>query len=308
MVIKKILSYVVILVALIGCYTSYAEAAFAPENKISLSEPQSTVSLACSSVTAEPLKTVELQQTFIDNFSGETLSPTLWQTYYYDDAKKFSGRTLSGNSEKEIYVDPNFSGKGFEPLGLNPFRLEKGIMSIIAKRTPPELKFKLYDMPFTSGVISSQASFKQTYGYFEIYARLPRGKALWPAFWLVEAGQWPPEIDVFEVMDSTHPDHVVMTTHWKNNGTGNHKMSACGVNVSTADSEFHAYGVLWTPVRIVYYVDRKPVVQIATPPGLNQPMHLLANLAIEKNADASTPSSASYDIDWITAYQLPEGN
>ena len=49
------------------------------------------------------------------------------------------------------------------------------------------------------GQITTAQTWSQTYGYFEIEARMPRGKGRWPAFWLTFAGQgWPPEIDVVE--------------------------------------------------------------------------------------------------------------
>ena len=46
------------------------------------------------------------------------------------------------------------------------------------------------------GLISSVHNFR--YGTFEIEAKLPRGKGLWPAFWLAPWNKWPPEIDVLE--------------------------------------------------------------------------------------------------------------
>lgn len=46
------------------------------------------------------------------------------------------------------------------------------------------------------GLISSVKDFG--YGIFEIKAKLPTGKKLWPAFWMWGADSWPPEIDIFE--------------------------------------------------------------------------------------------------------------
>lgn len=49
------------------------------------------------------------------------------------------------------------------------------------------------------GQITTAETWSQTYGYFEIEARMPRGKGRWPAFWMTFAGKgWPPEIDVVE--------------------------------------------------------------------------------------------------------------
>lgn len=52
---------------------------------------------------------------------------------------------------------------------------------------------------YGTGEITTAHTWSQTYGYFEIEARIPRGRGRWPAFWLTYAGLgWPPEIDFFE--------------------------------------------------------------------------------------------------------------
>ncbi len=52
---------------------------------------------------------------------------------------------------------------------------------------------------YATARISTSETWAQTYGYFEIEARMPRGRGRWPGFWTTFAGQgWPPEIDVLE--------------------------------------------------------------------------------------------------------------
>jgi beta-glucanase (GH16 family) len=205
-------------------------------------------------------------------------------------------------------VDPSYRGTAPQPLGLNPFRVNGGVLSIVAQRTPPEFRPFLYDFEFTSGVLTTRASLVQRYGYFEMRARIPAGKALWPAFWLLPADKsWPPEIDILEVVGQ-QPDLMVTTTHWVG-ADGKHQSSGCRTRVADAATSFHLFGVLWTPERIVWYIDRDPVAQLTTPAGLDKPMYLLLNLAVGGKmvgpADDLTPIPASFEVDWVAAYTLP---
>ena len=65
-------------------------------------------------------------------------------------------------------------------------------------------EFTVNDKKITSnygvGLISNTTKFD--YGYFEIEAKLPTGKNLWPAFWMWSFDSWPPEIDIFEAYSS----------------------------------------------------------------------------------------------------------
>ena len=166
--------------------------------------------------------------------------------------------------------------------------------------TPPELRPLLKNYAYMSGVITTQPSFSQTYGYFEMRAKLPRGKGLWPAFWLLPLDQsWPPEIDVMESIGD--PSQVYVTTHSKTT-------KAPGFEPKIAPDEFHTFAVSWDASDVIWYIDGKEVGRHATPADMHKPMFMLANLAVGGNwpgrPDASTRFPATYEIDYIRAYRF----
>lgn len=69
-----------------------------------------------------------------------------------------------------------------------------GYLHLTSRYNPK--KFGSFDRPMACGLISSVNEFE--YGTFEIYAKLPSGKYLWPAFWAYSCLTWPPEVDMFE--------------------------------------------------------------------------------------------------------------
>jgi beta-glucanase (GH16 family) len=101
------------------------------------------------------------------------------------------------------------------------------------------------------------------WGYYEIRCELPKGRDMWPAFWLYgESNGTNNEIDVFEFWNE---ENVLggfsqkkqariqhMTTHY------NKRMSGAGTKLPFDGSEgMHTYGVLWTENAIVWYTDGK---------------------------------------------------
>ena len=58
--------------------------------------------------------------------------------------------------------------------------------------------FREFDLTSIVGIGLVSCTEKFGHGVFEIEAKLPRGKHLWPAFWMWSWDSWPPEIDVFE--------------------------------------------------------------------------------------------------------------
>jgi len=307
-------------IGILTCSCQPHKTDFVVSQSLFLSVSQSAYSPICSTLPRLATKNnVNLNLVFFDDF--DELNLNRWSPHYdagYDNKSHrwlgydlVSKRTLQGNHEQQIYVDSDYKGSSPKSLGLNPFIIENGILSIVAQKTPPQMKKFLYQYEFISGLLTSRQSFSQLYGYFEIRARIPSGKALWPAFWLLPVDKsWPPELDIIEVVGQ-QPDLIVSTAHWAN-AAGEHKYSGCRTKLPDANRDFHLYGALWTARRITYFIDRVAVAEIATPSGMNKPMYLIINLAVGGNmvgyADVNTPLPAKYDIDWVASYRISTKN
>jgi beta-glucanase (GH16 family) len=265
-----------------------------------------------------------LHRTFHDDFDAHPLSTGRWVPHYaggaaWPEARYWGGdgsdfkRKTSANGEQQIYVDPRYGGRSTTPLGLDPFKVSDGVLSIVARRTPADLKPVLFNNEYTSGILTTQGTFSQKYGYFEMRAKIPIGRGVWPAFWmLADDGGWPPEIDVMEGRGE-RPGDLVMTTHWR---IPSGRIESCGFDFALPDAatEFHDYGVLWMQDRIIYYIDRKPVSDIKVPIGFNDPMYMIVNLAMGSKdfggvgfVDGESPVTVDFEIDRISVYQIDVG-
>jgi beta-glucanase (GH16 family) len=263
-----------------------------------------------------------LRRTFHDDFDEHPLASGKWVPHYaggaaWPDARYWGGdgsdvkRKDAWNGEQQIYVDPRYRGRSNAPLGLDPFKIRDGVLSIVARRTPPELKDVLFDNEYISGILTTQGSFSQKYGYFEIRSKIPVGTGVWPAFWLLaDDGGWPPEIDALEGRGQ-QPGDLVMTTLWRIPATG--RIESCGFDFTQSDAAaaFHDYGVLWLKDRIIYFIDRKPVSDIRVPIGFDDPMYMIVNLAMGAKyfkgvgfVDGQSPNVVEFEIDRISVYQI----
>ena len=292
---------------------------------LSLMAPNDPVSEQCRRIDPSEARSfvpVSLHLTFHDDFDEHPLADGKWASHYaggaaWPEAQYWGGdgsdfkRKTSYNGEQQIYVDPRYAGRSTTPLGLDPFKVKDGILSIVASRTPPELKAVLFNNEYVSGILTSQSSFSQKYGYFEIRSKIPIGTGVWPAFWLLaNDGGWPPEIDVMEGRGQ-EPGDLVMTTHWRIPATG--FVQSCGMDFQRPDAaiNFHDYGVLWQPDRIIYMIDRQPVSEIKVPVGFDDPMYMIINLAMgAKNfqgvgfVDGKSPNTVAFEIDRVSVYQI----
>lgn len=157
-----------------------------------------------------------------------------------------------------------------------------------------------------------------TYGYFEARLKLPVGKGTWPAFWMLPKDQnkWPDdgEIDIMEEV-GVRPNWTSSAIHSKAyyHSIKTHKTGE--QYVPTAESDFHVYGLEWTPDYIMGFVDGKAHFIFRNDKMNNKdtwpfdkPFYLKLNLAwggdwggMNGVDDGALP--ATYEIDYVRVYQ-----
>ena len=237
---------------------------------------------------------------FHDDFNGNALDTTKWTTCYFN-FKVGDNSCDHDQGEMELYQPDNVS-------------VSNGVLTLSAqKQTVNASNGQTYN--YTSGMIttgpttanSNDTRFSFTYGYMEMRAKVPGGQGLWPAFWTLPADlNWPPEIDVFEIIGGS-PNVINMHYHYPN-GTDNGGDNGKEWTGPDFSAGWHTFGVDWEPNAITWCVDG---VERSTYTDINnitsKPMFLLANLAVggswPGSPDASTQFPALYQIDYIRVWQ-----
>jgi len=114
---------------------------------------------------------------------------------------------------------------------------------------------------YSSARLTTQNKKTFKFGRIDIRAKLPVGKGIWPALWMLGANittvNWPEcgEIDIMELV-GTYPGRVSGTMHWKN-ADGTHGSKGSSYNLPSGDfsQQFHVYSIIWAQDVIKWYVD-----------------------------------------------------
>ena len=269
----------------------------------------------CESKAAEETKVVEEDTSAIqlegynllwhDEFEGDTLNEDIWTREVRE-----VGWT---NNELQAYVDSED----------NVF-VKDGNLILKALDSG--------DGTYTSGKVNSQNKADFTYGKVVARAKVPEGKGLWPAIWMMPQdeehyGQWPKcgEIDIMEVLG----DNVAKTYSTIHYGEPHAEQQGTYVisNVlkdGTFASDFHDYSVEWEPGEMRFYVDDIEVLTVNDwftavqgeddkpyPAPFDQPFFVQMNLAVGGNwpgdPDENTDfEKAEFAIDYVRVYQKDE--
>lgn len=171
---------------------------------------------------------------------------------------------------------------------------------------------------FFNRTIDSDRKFQQRYGFFEIEAKLPIGKGVWPGFWVFnhDLPAYPskrPEIDILEAYPGGGPNsgwgdgnfHPVAyaSTVWIDAGVLGGTKTLTTTDLS---ADFHTYGMDWQPSSITFYFDGKPFYSVTK--SMPDPMYVLFSLwygSASGIPDTTTPtgSTNSLVINYVRVWQ-----
>jgi beta-glucanase (GH16 family) len=192
-----------------------------------------------------------------------------------------------------------------------------------------------YTTQYTSGTVNGYGKFSQTYGMFEVRAKVPSTtvKGLQETLWMwpvnqVKYGLWPAsgEIDLAEFYSQyqgwnipyLHYDVQQSTVSWATNTNVYTALPSPsnqpGMTCTFKPTDFNTYTVLWQPGRITLQVNHQNCIvdnyaasNVAGPAPFDQPffMALTQALGIGSNAfvAGTTPLPATTEVDYVRIWK-----
>ncbi|MDD5765338.1 MAG: glycoside hydrolase family 16 protein [Candidatus Marinimicrobia bacterium] len=261
-----------------------------------------SVAIAASSFGEKPPIRSGWKLIWQDEFNGKVIDPTKWNILLREQSK---------HTELQYYVP-------------DEVYIENGCLRIRSRVRDYGSKHH------TSGRLDTEGKFAPVYGRFEIRAKLPGGKGLWPAHWLypqnrdwamerlmedaVADGQerlipeerpWYSEIDIMEFLG--HERNIVYgTLHYCSYDGQRQSTSGTWRGNCDYSKDFHIYALEWEPDSIRWYIDDQ-LIHTSTVGIPHTPHYLILNTAIggswPGNPDSTTVFPQYHDIDYVRVYQ-----
>jgi len=220
-----------------------------------------------------PMQTPATRPTFADEFAARSIDGSKWR---FDTSRNAAGWY---NNERQYY-----SARRSENA-----RVSGGSLVIEARRERLS-KARYGDwggQQYSSARLVSRKTLG--YGYYEVRARLPCGRGLWPAIWLLPPdGRWPDagEIDIMEMV-GWDPNVIHATLHSAAFNHAKGTQRGAQRRVPTSCTAFHLYQLDWRPEGITIGIDGRGFMQVANDrPGdraawpFDRPYNLILNLAV----------------------------
>jgi beta-glucanase (GH16 family) len=207
-----------------------------------------------------------------------------------------------GNNELQYYTDR-----------AENLRMEDGVMVIEAR------KENYLGDAYTSARINSAGKVSVKYGKIEARLKLPYGKGIWPAFWMlgenISPVGWPScgEIDIMEMVGGAAGDRTTYSTlHWGPVTGGSHPSNGSNYAMPSGRfaDDFHIFTTEWDNKSLKTYFDGILYYSIDLTPASMAAFHknffIILNLAVGGNwpgaPDATTIFPQKYYIDYVRLY------
>ncbi len=191
-------------------------------------------------------------------------------------------------------------------------RIKNGILIITA------IKENYGGMNYTSARLKTQGKASWKYGKIEARIKLPYGKGIWPAFWMLgnkfSAVGWPAcgEIDIMEMVGGTKGDNTIHgAVHWDENGHAS-DVGKTSLSSGIFADDFHVFSIEWDSQTIKWFLDGQQYLAIDITPQALSEFHneffIILNLAVGGNwpgsPDSITVFPQTMEVDYVRIYSL----
>lgn len=177
--------------------------------------------------------------------------------------------------------------------------------------------------PFVDRTIDTDNKYYQQGGYFEIDAKLPRGRGCWPAFWLLgHPDDRRPEIDIMEAYPgggttsswgdaNLNAVNYAVTTWHTNGAQAGFTMMDWFMPSQNLSASFHKYAVEWDSQGCTYYFDGQQLGPKHLSTRIWLPLYILLDLWFGGPSGVpnttETPqgkANNSYEVRYVRAWQF----
>jgi len=156
-------------------------------------------------------------------------------------------------------------------------------------------------------LITTAHAFRHRYGYWEARVKIPvdAGPGLWPAFWTLAVGKWPPEMDICEVWTSSSKSHQGMCYR---PAPGAKEKWDHTTSLAPLPRGWTTFGMEWGPGYQIYNVDGKVTHRIFGEHVTDDEHYILLNSGVESHepptADTIFPNA--FEVDYVRVYERPD--
>jgi beta-glucanase (GH16 family) len=246
--------------------------------------------------------------------AGNLVAAENWKLVWSDEFN-YEGMPDTNKWGYEEGFVRNHESQYYTRARLENARVENGNLVIECRKehyTPPNHA----PVDYTAASLTTQNKESWRYGRIEVRAKIPQGKGVWPAIWMLgtnitEVG-WPRcgEIDNMEFVGK-EPSGIHGTLHYSVDGK--HQSDGGKLETNQPYADFHVYAIEWTPERIDFYFDATKYHSVpldkagqgaANP--FRKPQYLILNFALGGDWGGPIDDSVlpqQFLIDYVRVYQ-----
>ncbi len=238
-----------------------------------------------------------------DEFSGETINTNNWNLQVVEAGRYNEEWQRYTNSDKNAYIEND---------------------QLVIKAIHESNKHGVDQ--YSSARLNTANKQSWKYGKISARIKLPHGKGIWPAFWMLGANidenggdtPWPQsgEIDILELYGTNDDATIEANIHYADISNSHAQMGAVHYSLEEGKfaDDFHIFELEWTKEKVTWLVDGKEYASFPITKGELSEFHeeffLLLNIAVggtwAGRPDASTPFPQFMYVDWIRVFQMEE--